>query len=65
MKDSTKITICHLANIASILFLIVGVDYLPHGACWMPILISAFFTLRCRVFYKHINTWLDRLIPID
>ena len=47
------------------LFLVIGVDYLPHAVCWLPLLITAFFSLRCKAFCKHINNWLDRVIPLE
>lgn len=60
-----KITLCYIALITSMLFLVIGVDYLPHAVCWLPLLITAFFSLRCKAFCKHINNWLDRVIPLE
>lgn len=65
MKNSTKIKLLTIALIACVLFLVVGVDYLPHLVCWMPLIITAYLALKCRAFVAHINRWLDRVIPID
>lgn len=52
------------ALIASALFLIVGVDYLPHLICWLPLIISATFACSSSAFVAHVTQWLDRVIPI-
>ena len=65
MNNKMKITMCYIILAVSILFLAIGVDYLPHLVCWMPLLISFYFTLNCRAFFVHINRWLDRVIPIE
>lgn len=65
MKNSTKIKLLTIALIACVLFLVVGVDYLPHLVCWMPLIITACFALSSRAFVTYITRWLDRVIPID
>ena len=65
MNNKTKITMCYIILAVSILFLAIGVDYLPHAVCWTPLLISAFISFKCRAFNAHINKWLDQVIPIE
>lgn len=65
MKSTTKIKVITAALIASALFLIIGVDYLPHLVCWLPMLITATFALSSRAWVAHINKWLDKVMPSD
>ena len=61
----TQVKVITAALIASALFLVVGVDYLPHLICWLPLIISATFACSSSAFVAHINRWLDKVIPID
>lgn len=63
MKKEVKVITAAL--IASALFLVVGVDYLPHLICWLPLIISATFAYSSSAFVAHVTQWLDRVIPID
>ena len=63
MKNETKVITATL--IASALFLIIGVDYLPHLVAWLPLLVSATLAFSCRAWVANINRWLDKIIPID
>lgn len=65
MKNETKVKVITAALIASALFLVVGVDYMPHFMAWLPLLISATFAFSSRAWIVHINRWLDKVIPID
>lgn len=65
MKSTTKIKAITAALIASALFLIIGVDYLPHLVAWLPMFITATFALSSRAWVAHVNRWLDKVIPID
>lgn len=55
MTDKMQIRICWVAIIASILFLVIGVDYLPILACWMPLLVTCKLTFACDAFRKHLE----------
>lgn len=65
MKSTTKIKVITAALIASALFLIIGVDYLPHLVAWLPMLVTATFALSSRAWVAHISRWLDKVMPID
>jgi hypothetical protein len=65
MKSTTKIKAITAALIVSALFLIIGVDYLPHFVAQLPMLVTATFALSSRAWVAHINRWLDKVIPID
>jgi hypothetical protein len=65
MKITTKIKVITAAVIASVLFLIIGVDYLPHLVAWLPMLVTATFALSSRAWVAHINKWLDKVMPSD
>lgn len=65
MKSTTKIKAITAALIASALFLVIGVDYLPHLVAWLPILITATFAFSNRAWVAHVNRWLDKVMPID
>jgi hypothetical protein len=65
MKSTTKIKAITAALIVSALFLIIGVDYLPHLVAWLPMLVTATFALSSRAWVAHINKWLDKVMPID
>lgn len=65
MKSTTKIKVITAALIASALFLIIGVDYVPHFVAWLPILITATFAFSSRAWVAHVNRWLDKVMPID
>ena len=63
MKKEVKVITAAL--ITSALFLVVGVDYLPHLICWLPLIISATFACSSSAFVAHVSQWLDRVMPID
>lgn len=65
MKNETKVKVITATLIASALFLVIGVDYLPHLVAWLPLLVSATFALSSRAWVASINKWLDKIIPID
>lgn len=65
MKNETKVKVITATLIASALFLVVGVDYLPHLVAWLPLLVSATFAFSCRAWVASINRWLNKVIPID
>lgn len=65
MKNETKVKVITATLIASALFLVVGVDYLPHFMAWLPLIISATFAFSCRAWVARVNRWLDKIIPID
>ena len=65
MKKNTQVKAITIALIVSALFLVVGVDYLPHLICWLPLIISATFACSSSAFVAHVTRWLDRVIPID
>lgn len=59
MTDKMRIRICWVAIVASILFLVIGVDYFPVLACWIPLLITIKLTFSCRAFRKYLE--LDKV----
>lgn len=61
----TKIAICWVAIAISMIILVVGVDHYPLMACWMPLIISFVFALRCEAFREHITHNLDKICPIE
>lgn len=63
MKKSTKVAICYAAIILSMLFLVVGVDYLPILLCWVPFIIAGYCTLKCRAFVDSLNNIVNNIIP--
>lgn len=63
MTTKTKITICYIAVAISILFLAIGVDYFPILACWIPLLITSYFTLRYEPFRDNLADFLTNIIP--
>lgn len=65
MKNETKVKVITATLIASALFLVIGVDYLPHMVAWLPLLVSATFAFSCRAWVASVNRWLDKIIPID
>lgn len=65
MKNETKVKVITATLIASALFLVIGVDYLPHLVAWLPLLVSATFAFSCRAWVASINRWLNKVIPID
>lgn len=65
MKNEIKVKAITIALIASILFLAVAVDYLPHLVAWLPLLVSATLAISCRAWVASVNRWLDKIIPID
>lgn len=65
MKNTIKIKVITAALIVSGLFLVIGVDYLPHFVAWLPLLISATFAISCKAWVAVVNRWLDKVIPID
>ena len=65
MKNETKVKVITATLIASALFLVIGVDYLPHLVAWLPLLVSATLAISCRAWAASINRWLDKIIPID
>lgn len=65
MKNEIKVKAITIALIASVLFLEVAVDYLPHLVAWIPLLASATYACSCRAWVASVNRWLDKVIPID
>lgn len=55
MTDKMQIRICWVAIIISMLFLVIGVDYLPVLACWIPLLITIKMTFTCNAFRKYLE----------
>lgn len=55
MTEKMQIKVCWAAIIASILFLVIGVDYFPILACWLPLLITCKFTFMCRAFRRYLE----------
>ena len=47
------------------LFLVIGVDYMPHIMAWLPMIIAFYFAFRCKAFFVHINHLLDKIIPLE
>lgn len=63
MKTNIKVAICYAAIILSILFLVIGVDYLPILLCWVPLIITGGFALKCRAFVDSLNNIVNNVIP--
>lgn len=63
MTTKTKISLCYIAILASMLFLTIGVDYFPILVCWIPLVITAYFTLRYEPFRDNLAEFLNNIIP--
>lgn len=63
MKTSTKVKICYTAVVLSVIFLVVGVDYLPVLACWLPLIITGGFALQCKAFVESLSRIINNVIP--
>ena len=55
LSDKAQIIICYMALVAAMLFLVIGVDYLPCLACWIPLIVAVKFTFNCIPFAKHLG----------
>lgn len=55
MTDKMQIRLCWIAIIISVLFLVIGVDYFPMLACWIPLLITVKLTFTCHAFRKYLE----------
>ena len=65
MSNRNKIRTCYTALSLAILFLVIGVDYMPHMVAWLPMIITFYFAFRCKAFFVHINQLLDKIIPLE
>lgn len=63
MKTNIKVAICYIAVILSILFLVIGVDYLPVLACWLPLIITGGLALQCKAFVESLSRIVNNIIP--
>ena len=65
MSNQNKIRVCYTALALAMLFLVIGVDYMPHIMAWLPMIIAFYFAFRCKTFFVHINHLLDKIIPLE
>lgn len=63
MNNRTKLAICYTAVVLSVIFLVVGVDYLPVLACWLPLIITGGFALQCKAFVESLSRIVNNIIP--
>lgn len=56
-SDAAKARVCWIALIASILFLVIGVDYMPHSICWLPLIVTFYFSSNCEAFLNSLNNF--------
>lgn len=55
LSEKAQIWICKIVLALSILFLVIGVDYLPCLVCWIPFIVAIKFTFNCIPFAKHLG----------
>lgn len=56
-SDATKARVCWVALIASMLFLVIGVDYMPHSICWLPLIVTFYFSFNCEAFLNSLKNF--------
>ena len=61
LTDKAKAILWWIALAASILFLIIGVDYFPHLACWMPICVVFYLAMHSKAFRKSFDKFTDSI----
>lgn len=61
LTDKVKATLWWIALVASFLFLVIGVDYLPHLICWIPMGIVFYFAMQSKAFKKSFDKFTDRI----
>jgi hypothetical protein len=61
LTDKAKAILWWIVLAASMLFLVIGVDYIPHLVCWMPMCIAFCFAMQSKAFKKSFNKLSDRI----
>lgn len=61
LTDKAKAILWWIVIAASMLFLVIGVDYFPHLICWMPMCIVSYFAMRSKAFHKSFVKFPDRI----
>jgi hypothetical protein len=62
MNDKKKATICWCAIIGAVLFLVIGVDYMPHLFCWIPLIVVIYFVSKCKPFLESFDRLGDIIV---
>lgn len=61
LTDKTKAILWWIVLAASMLFLIIGVDYFPFALCYLPLFVSIVFASQSKSFKKSFNKFTDRI----
>lgn len=61
LTDKAKAILWWIALAASMLFLVVGVDYFPCLICWMPMCIVFYFAMQSKAFKKSFIKFRDEI----
>lgn len=61
LTDKVKAILWWIALAASMLFLVIGVDYFPHLICWIPMGIVFYFAMQSKAFKKSFDKFTDRI----
>lgn len=61
LTDRAKAIVWWIALAASMLFLVIGVDYFPCLICWMPMCIVFYFAMQSKAFKKSFNKFTDSI----
>lgn len=59
LTDKAKAILWWIVLAASMLFLVIGVDYFPHLICWMPMCIVFYFAMQSKAFKKSFDKFTD------
>jgi hypothetical protein len=61
LTDKAKAILWWIALAASMLFLVIGVDYFPPLVCWTPMCIVFCFAMQSKSFKKSFDKFTDRI----
>lgn len=61
LTDKAKAILWWMALAASMLFLVIGVDYFPHLVCWIPMCIVSYFAMQSKAFKKSFIKFRDEI----
>lgn len=61
LTDKAKAILWWIALAASILFLVIGVDYFPCLICWIPMCVVFYFAMQSKAFKKSFDKFTDSI----
>ena len=61
----TNITLCYIAIIASLLFLISCVGYIPHLFCWLPFVTSVIVSVCYKPFRQKLQKEMQNMLEMS